>query len=724
MSHGRCVSLLLVAVLAGCGDNGVGRGDGGTVDVGTYDADVSGDAPDAWLDALVDAAPYCGDGHVDPDEECDEGIAGLSGDGCSSTCTTESITWTNLTPNPIPARWHHAMAYDSVRHRLVVFGGRTAWNAGPLNDTWEWDGSTWTQRVALVTPPARESHAMVFDSARQRVVMFGGDSGAGYLNDTWEWDGTTWTQRVPATSPPATALHYMAYDATRAVTVMCWDSTWEWDGTTWTQKTSSLPAALTYTDLVYAGSAGVMLLGESQNWLWNGTAWSSVSFTASVPWTSGPVFATYDELRDRVVAIAWHQSPADRMSVWEWTSGDWEVRAASVPGAPHLVLADVAYDPDNALLWLFGGVRPFNTETTAQLWDWNGTRWREHYDSVPSPRHLPLMTFDARRGRLVMFGGFDNGGVVLADTWEWDGTAWALRASSGPPPRGGHTITYDERRGKVVLFGGNDLDHQESATAPVPLSDLWEWDGSTWQQKSVTPSPLGTLSTAITYDRAHDYTLVFTNGQTWTWDGATWSQHQPAHPPPISNWTTTSMAYDARRGVAVLFGRYEDSSSVEHVEAWEWSGTDWIAKGSAPSGYLQFYDPVRARVILVEYGFPGSQQLAWAWDGAAWAQLTAVPGSGPQFVFDRANRGWITFGGRTGWDTWTATSGASAPREQCDGTDADGDGLARCGDPDCWWRCDPLCAPGDAACDPNRPRCGDALCSALESTALCPADCL
>jgi cysteine-rich repeat protein len=717
-------ALIVVAGLVGCGDNGLGTRDGGNV-IDDADVDAGMDGPvDAPTDASIDAPPRCGDGHVDPGEACD-GVEGLSGDGCSSTCTTESITWTNLTPNPVPARWEHAMAYDSVRNRLVVFGGLTGVAGTPSNETWEWDGTTWTQRLTLVTPAARNGHAMVFDAARQRVVMFGGDGGAGYLNDTWEWDGTTWTQRSPTTSPPPTAHHYMAYDAMRAVTVMCSSSTWEWDGTAWTQVAPSVPFVPTFsghTDLAYAGAAGVMLLGDGTNWLWNGTTWTSASFTADVPWTSLPVFATYDELRDRVIAVGYQQSPADRSSVWEWVNGNWQERPGSEPDVPHWMITDVAYDPDDAVVWLFGGRR--HTWISAELWEWNGTRWREHYKSVPSPRGLPLLTFDARRARVVMFGGYGRG-PVRGDTWEWDGAAWSLRATSGPPPRGDHGLTYDERRGKVVLFGGIDLDHLDTVSAPVPLSDLWEWDGSSWQQKTATPSPIGTYSAATAYDRARGYTLVVTNGQTWTWDGAAWTLLQPSLQPPVPSWSMTAMAYDARRGVTVLYALYRDTTTATDVsEVWEWNGVDWTAKGTAPTGYRLFYDPLRARVILVELRYQGEQHGAWSWDGATWTQMpSAADRIGPNFVFDRANQRWFSFGGASDWDTWTATSGANDPREQCDGTDADGDLLTRCADPDCWWRCDPVCAPGDIACDPNRPRCGDGTCSSIESAALCPADC-
>ena len=62
---------------------------------------------------------------------------------------------------------------------------------GYRNDTWTWDGQAWTQ-VADTGPTPRRLHAMAFDSARQRTVLFGGDVG-GITNDTWEWDGGVWT---------------------------------------------------------------------------------------------------------------------------------------------------------------------------------------------------------------------------------------------------------------------------------------------------------------------------------------------------------------------------------------------------------------------------------------------------------------------------------------------------------------------------------------------------
>jgi hypothetical protein len=60
---------------------------------------------------------------------------------------------------------------------------------------------------------------MIYDSARAVTVLFGGADNSAFLADTWEWNGTTWTQRA-VNGPSPRCCHAMAYDAARAVTVL------------------------------------------------------------------------------------------------------------------------------------------------------------------------------------------------------------------------------------------------------------------------------------------------------------------------------------------------------------------------------------------------------------------------------------------------------------------------------------------------------------------------
>jgi hypothetical protein len=50
------------------------------------------------------------------------------------------------------------MAYDSIKQKVVLFGGEGGPGIGPLNDTWEWDSAAWVQ-VADTGPSGRRDHA-------------------------------------------------------------------------------------------------------------------------------------------------------------------------------------------------------------------------------------------------------------------------------------------------------------------------------------------------------------------------------------------------------------------------------------------------------------------------------------------------------------------------------------------------------------------------------------
>jgi hypothetical protein len=93
------------------------------------------------------------------------------------------------------ARHGHAMAYDARRGRVVLFGG--IGRGGDLDDTWEWDGATWTQLRPVTSPRQMSELGMVYDARRGRVALF--------AHTLWEWDGTSWTHRAPGLGPPAPA---------------------------------------------------------------------------------------------------------------------------------------------------------------------------------------------------------------------------------------------------------------------------------------------------------------------------------------------------------------------------------------------------------------------------------------------------------------------------------------------------------------------------------------
>ncbi|HTH04810.1 MAG TPA: MopE-related protein, partial [Ilumatobacteraceae bacterium] len=110
------------------------------------------------------------------------------------------------------------MAYDTVRGFVVLFGGFGS--VSRHDDTWEWDGSNWTERLLAQRPPGRNSHVMAYDSERGVTVVFGGFGATGRLDDTWEWNGGAWGETQPLTRPAARTDAASAYDSTHGVVVL------------------------------------------------------------------------------------------------------------------------------------------------------------------------------------------------------------------------------------------------------------------------------------------------------------------------------------------------------------------------------------------------------------------------------------------------------------------------------------------------------------------------
>jgi hypothetical protein len=199
---------------------------------------------------------------------------------------------------PVPqapsARAEAAIAYDSVRERAVLFGGYTIRDGKRerLGDTWEWDGRQW-MLAATTGPSPRNSPAMTYDAAHQRVVLFGG---SGATNDTWTWNGIVW-QQLATNDVPGRFNSAMAYDEVRRAVVRFggWDrtkrtnDTWELDGTTWRLVTENGPSPRNHTALTWDPTRGAVVLfgGHDGNhvfgdsWTWNGKTWHQVRNIAS-----------------------------------------------------------------------------------------------------------------------------------------------------------------------------------------------------------------------------------------------------------------------------------------------------------------------------------------------------------------------------------------------------------------------------------------------------------
>jgi hypothetical protein len=138
----------------------------------------------------------------------------------------DGADWTSVTTAASPpGRNLAAMVFDPGQCRALLFGGGPiSGSSNALSDTWSYDGANWTQINPTTAPPGRWAHAMAFDTSRGRIVLFGG-YGPAYpagtdTSDTWEFDGSTWIQVFPHRSPGSTEQAAMVYDQSRSRIVM------------------------------------------------------------------------------------------------------------------------------------------------------------------------------------------------------------------------------------------------------------------------------------------------------------------------------------------------------------------------------------------------------------------------------------------------------------------------------------------------------------------------
>jgi cysteine-rich repeat protein len=304
-------------------------------------------------------------------------LFGGGGDGAErdDAWRWNGATWSLLPPPPTPAARHGAMVtYDAARARVVLFGGSAQGDAGGLlADTWELVGERWEARSPATSPSARREGMLAYDTARRRVVLFGGTTDDGPVADTWEWDGTTWVGRAPLASPPARSNATMVFDEARQVTVLTGGATgdtglsdtWEYDGTTWTavDTATAAPAVRGATMVFDPIEARCILFGgdtgdgyTDATWAYDGADWQQLA-VAGAPPPRGFAVGGFDPVRRRVVVISGDRYDELQDDVREFDGVAWNL--LSVPGAerpPGRTRAAGAYDLARSRFVLVGGL--------------------------------------------------------------------------------------------------------------------------------------------------------------------------------------------------------------------------------------------------------------------------------------------------------------------------------------------------------------------------------
>ena len=287
-------------------------------------------------------------------------------------------------------RLYSAAAFYPPSGKVVLFGGLTSVSPDnqATNETWTWDGKSWSQLRPVNSPSARFGAGLVYDPVNQVLVLYGGSSTSGWNTDTWTWNGINWKQMSPPETPPGWEYSAMTYDATRKAVVLfvgaaLWptnvpvNQTWSWDGTTWTQVATPIDpngGSVAVGNIAYdVATAQTIFVGPSGTWVLDPGGWRRL--------TGGGAQAVSD------------QHGLDGF--------------------------DMVYDDAQGVLVEVG--------QNGDTWTWDGKAWTaQNPTAAPQGRSGEVLAYDALRRQVVLFGGaaVATGHIGLSDTWVWDGTTW------------------------------------------------------------------------------------------------------------------------------------------------------------------------------------------------------------------------------------------------------------------------------------------------------------
>lgn len=550
----------------------------------------------------------CGDGFVGPGEACDGGMLNADDAACTSSCQAatcgDGLVWAGveacddgneilfdgcnpdcvLAGSPYGSEWEWEIPWPTGADCNGMWGtsGSDVWISQEYGVLLHYDGNEWTR--AYPNPNTIYPHVFTGWSASPTDAWTGGHDQA-----LLHWDGVNWT---PVDSPAPGTINDIAGSSS--------DEIWAvgpnipvmmWDGNDW----STLPTGFPYHHDVVVRIPGEPWVSATTHMLRLSGIWQNTGYNA---W---PVNDMYAVAPDDV----WIAS--DDAKIWRWDGGSFNPQSGF--GLPLTFDIDIIQGSSANSMWALDSVR-------YGIYGWNGTKWTGYYLNTKALGGVYSAAPDdtwacGQYGEIFHWNGaawsqYNVSAVqnmtALADV---DGELWAAGPTSVARQNGGAwqvmtpALAIDD---SIVDIWGSDSNNVWVVGADnADNAMVWWWNGNQWFD---VPAPGGWVYSVSGDDQGSVW--IANTLDVFRWNGLA----MEAQPIPD----------DGFRDVFALAP--DDVWAVAGDRSWHFDGNTW-SEVPVPNGYS----------ILHIHGL-ASDDL-WAagtdalhWDGVSWQPTGLTPDPG------------------------------------------------------------------------------------------------
>lgn len=391
--------------------------------------------------------------------------------------STMGQTWTKIIPaSPsVPAPRTGATAvYDPVGKRMLLFGGRDG--TVYFNDVWAFDFNSrmWSPvgTTGSLQPSPRSNHIAIYDSARQRMIVWSGQTTGGVFADArvWELDLFSLTWRVLA---PAGAV---------------------------LPRYGSASIYNPHGDrlVIFGGFSNIGQSDETFSFDLIARTWIRLIPFTFTPRPRSMHSAAYDPVNNRMIIYGGQTfTYEDDLWAFSFLTSRWDsLRPPAVPAGRYL--SSIVTTRDNQIL-LFGGRTAAGFVNDVWQYSIARNKWTRHTVSgpQPEPREGHTAIYRPEEDKMVIFGG--SGAGTYNDLWEFTKPVTLVKERLGETPKAlgllqnypnpfntSTQITFSLPRDTYVILRVYNLLGNEIAT----LIDGWRSAGIhsvTWNAEG-TPS--------------------------------------------------------------------------------------------------------------------------------------------------------------------------------------------------------------------------------------------